>query len=50
LHDLDDPAPHYRTIGRWSALFHDHAGNWPLSAGLKRFAWDLDDMVRPSFG
>ncbi|MDR2347478.1 MAG: phosphotransferase [Bifidobacteriaceae bacterium] len=48
LEDLPDPAGYYRTIGRWSALFHDHARHWRLPYGFKRFAWDIDDMVGPS--
>lgn len=48
LEDLPDPASHYRTIGEWSALFHQHARTWEPPFGFKRFTWDVADMVGPT--
>ncbi|PZR52643.1 phosphotransferase [Xylanimonas oleitrophica] len=47
LEDLPDPAAHYQTIGRWSALFHAQARTWEAPHGFTRFTWDLADMVGP---
>lgn len=48
LEDLEDPAPYYRTIGRWSALLHEHARTWTPPHAFTRFTWDVPDMVGPS--
>ncbi|GIG30186.1 phosphotransferase enzyme family protein [Cellulomonas marina] len=48
LEDLADPTPYYRTIGRWSALFHQHSRTWQPPYGFTRFTWDLPDMVGPT--
>ena len=48
LEDLDDPAPYYRTIGGWAALFHAQSREWKRPYGFMRFNWDLSDMVGPS--
>ena len=52
LENLPDPSKFYRTIGRWAALFHDHARTWRKPGGFTRFTWDLTDMVgqRPRWG
>ncbi|WP_028046754.1 phosphotransferase enzyme family protein [Cellulomonas sp. URHE0023] len=48
LEDVADPVPHYRTIGRTTALLHEHADRWTPPAGFVRHAWELADMVGPS--
>lgn len=48
LEDVADPAPFYRTIGRWSAMFHEHSRTWTPPHGFTRFSWDLVDMVGPT--
>ena len=52
LENLPDPSAFYRTIGRWAALFHQHARTWRKPGGFHRFAWDVPDMVgaRPRWG
>lgn len=52
LENLPDPSKFYRTIGRWAALFHNHARTWRKPGGFTRFSWDLTDMVgqRPRWG
>jgi Ser/Thr protein kinase RdoA (MazF antagonist) len=48
LENLGNPAAHAPAIGRWSALFHEHARNWEAPFAFRRFTWDVDDMVGPS--
>lgn len=48
LENLTNPAPYYRTIGAWAALFHHHARHWTPPAGFTRFSWDISNMVGPS--
>lgn len=48
LEDLPDPASYYRVIGRWSALFHEHARRWTPPPGFTRFTWAIEDMVGPT--
>lgn len=48
LEDLENPAPYYRTIGRWAAMFHDQSRHWHAPYGFTRFNWDLSNMVGPS--
>lgn len=48
LEDVADPVPHYRGIGRTTALLHEHALAWEPPAGFERHSWDLPDMVGPT--
>ncbi|NTW40396.1 MAG: phosphotransferase [Cellulomonadaceae bacterium] len=48
LEDVSDPVPHYRGIGRTTALLHDHAQRWREPAGFVRHSWELTDMVGPT--
>ncbi len=48
LEDLDDPSSYYRTLGRWSALFHNQSRTWELPENFKRFNWGLSDMIGPN--
>ncbi|PWJ55794.1 Ser/Thr protein kinase RdoA involved in Cpx stress response, MazF antagonist [Quadrisphaera granulorum] len=48
LEDLDDPASCYRTIGRWSALFHAHSRQWEAPHDFERFTWSIPDLVGPT--
>lgn len=45
LENLPDPSSCYRTIGRWAALFHQHARSWRTPEGFQRFNWALTDMI-----
>lgn len=45
LENLEDPSAFYRTIGRWTALFHRHSRSWRKPEGFKRFTWDIPDMI-----
>lgn len=47
LEDLPNPAPHYETIGYWTALFHNQARDWQEPPDFKRFTWDITDQVGP---
>lgn len=47
LEDMKDPSSYYKTIGRWSALFHESARQWKKPEGFTRFTWDLHDIVGP---
>lgn len=47
LENLDDPSAAYRTIGRWTAMFHGHSRMWHRPRGFTRFTWSLEDMVGP---
>lgn len=48
LEDLDDPSRYYRTIGEWSAKFHEQSRHWNRPFGFKRFNWGISDMVGAS--
>lgn len=48
LEDLENPAPYYRTIGKWAAKFHEQSRRWKKPYGFKRFNWDISDMVGPA--
>lgn len=45
LENLPDPSAWYRTIGTWSALFHQHSRSWEKPEWFERFTWDTTDMV-----
>lgn len=48
LEDVADPVPHYRAIGRTTALLHDHVQSWRPPSWFRRHSWNLPDMVGPS--
>ncbi len=48
LEDLADPSRYYRTIGEWSAKFHEQSRHWNRPFGFKRFNWGISDMVGAS--
>lgn len=45
LESVTDPLPFASTIGRTTALLHEHARTWTPPAGFSRFEWDLPDLL-----
>lgn len=45
LENLEDPSAFYHTIGRWTALFHQHSRTWEKPEWFTRFTWDITDMI-----
>ncbi len=47
--DLPRPAHLYK-VGAMMAHLHDHAQQWPLPPGFRRFRWDRDGLFGETIG